>query len=288
MKISLISVDSKIPNLALMKLSTWHKRRGDTVDVFDPLFSSPDRAYASKVFAFSPDYQYFPSCEVVRGGTGYDIHSSLPEEIERSRPDYDLFGCEYAMGFTSRGCIRRCPFCVVPEKEGVARPSGDIYDFWDGQPQIKLLDNNLTALPEHFERIIGQLAKERIQVDFSQGLDIRLIDQAKAALLKKVRLWKRIHFAFDDVALEQQVRDGIHILLKAGICHDYITFYVLIGYNSTPEQDLYRVQLLHSLGVNPFVMPFEKQDRYQKRFARWVNHKAVFKTVTWDDYRDAV
>jgi len=148
-----------------------------------------------------------------------------------------------------------------------------------------LLDNNLTALPGHFELVVGQLIKERVKVDFSQGLDIRLLTLEMARQLAQVRLWKRIHFAWDDVGIEQSVRLGVDTLKRGGVSLHNVTFYVLIGFNSTLEEDLYRVETLRGLGVNPFVMPFDKQDRYQRRFARWVNHKAIFKTVPWEEYR---
>lgn len=146
-----------------------------------------------------------------------------------------------------------------------------------------LLDNNLTALPDHMEKICKQLIKEKVLVDFNQGLDIRLITDDMARLLAKVRLWKQIHFAFDDVQLEKSVREGIAILTKY-MPASRLMFYVLIGFNSTPEEDLYRVEVLRGLGVDPFVMPYDKSDPYQRHFARWCNRKEIFKTVAWKDY----
>lgn len=286
MKVRLVDVDSKTPNLALMKISAYHKANGDDVDFYNPLFDKPDLIYASKVFDFTDDYLYYPAdVELIRGGTGYDIALTLPDEIESQYPDYDLFRCDFAIGFTTRGCIRKCPFCVVPKKEGAIRPVGDIYDFWRGQDRLMLLDNNLTALPDQFERICKQLIKERVRVDFSQGLDIRLITAEMAQLLSQIRLWKRIHFAFDNIALEKQVRAGIKILTENGVSAHKLMFYVLIGFDSIPDEDLYRVEVLRGLGVDPFVMPYNKSDEYQKRFARWVNHKAIFKSVPWHEYK---
>lgn len=285
MNVGLVSVDSKIPNLALMKLSTYHKTKGDTVKIFDPLFDKPDMIYASKVFNFTNDYLYYPHTNLVKGGTGYDITLTLPDEIENQYPDYDLFQCDYAMGFTTRGCIRKCPFCYVPKKEGKIRVAGDIYDFWRGQDKIMLLDNNLTALPVQFERICKQLIKERVHTDFNQGLDIRLITPEMAQLLSQVRLWKQIHFAFDHIGLEEKVRKGIKTLTENGVSAHKLMFYVLIGFDSTPEEDLYRVEVLRGLGVDPFVMPYNKSDEYQRAFTRWVNHKAIFKSVAWEDYK---
>jgi hypothetical protein len=284
MKVRLVDVDSKIPNLALMKISAYHKAKGDDVDFYNPLFDKPDLIYASKVFDFTPDFMFYPDCEIVKGGSGYDLKAELLAEIESQFPDYSLYRCDYAIGFTTRGCVRKCPFCIVPQKEGNIRIVGDIYDFWRGQEYLMLLDNNLTALPEHFELICKQLIKEKIKVDFSQGLDIRLITPEMASLLSKVKLLKQIHFAWDDIRIEKAVRRGIEILTKNGVSKHKLMFYVLIGFKSTPEEDLYRVETLRGLGVDPFVMPYNRNDKYQRRFARWVNHKAIFKTVKWEDY----
>lgn len=284
MKVRLVDVDSKIPNLALMKISAYHKAKGDDVDFYNPLFDKPDLIYASKIFDFTPDFMYYPDCEIVKGGSGYDLKAELLAEIESQFPDYSLYRCDYAIGFTTRGCVRKCPFCIVPQKEGYIRIVGDIYDFWNGQEYLMLLDNNLTAVPEHFEKILKQLIKHEIKTDFSQGLDIRLIEPEMAQLLSKVKLWKQIHFAWDDIRIEKAVRRGIEILTKNGVSKHKLMFYVLIGFKSTPEEDLYRVETLRGLGVDPFVMPYDKTNPYQKRFARWVNHKAIFKTVKWEDY----
>ena len=147
-----------------------------------------------------------------------------------------------------------------------------------------LLDNALNTDQEHFLRICGQLAGLNVAVDFSQGLDIRYLNNTQAWALKDVRLWKQIHFAWDMMAIEKQVRRGIGILGKAKLKNKSM-FYVLIGYDTTPEEDLYRVETLRGLGVDPFVMPYNKFDTYQRQFARWVNHKAIFKTVQWQEYR---
>ena len=284
MKICLVDVDSKIPNLALMKVSAYHRSIGDRVKFHDPLFDKPDLIYASKIFNFTPDYQYYPeSVPVLKGGTGYDLKVELPEQIEKQYPDYTLYRCDYALGFTSRGCSRDCPFCLVPEKEGLIHPVGDIYDFWRGQEHIRLLDSNLTAIPGHFELICIQLAKEKIKTDFD-GLDIRLIDADMARLLSRVKVWKQLRFAWDNMQDEESVIRGIGILVKNGVARWKQMFYVLIGFNTTREEDLYRVETLRGLKVDPFVMPYNKADLYQRRFARWVNHKATFNTVPWDKY----
>lgn len=316
--IRLIDIDSTKPNLALCKISNYFKSKGHNVDFYNPLYDHPDKIYASKVFTFTEDYQYFPTdCEVIKGGSGYDLVNKLPDEIEHQRPDYGLYDFNvyntkgkklgaYAMGFTSRGCCNNCKFCLVPCKEGKTHEVADIYEFWNGQSHIMLLDNNLTSLPNKFEKTCKQLIKEKIHVDFSQGLDIRLIDADKAKLLSKLKLWKQIHFAFDDIRLEKQFLRGYNVLINNGVKPYKMMSYVLIGFNSTPEEDLYRVNLLRSLNVDPFIMPYKDingkeklediikrcgfdskkaYEEYKQKFARWGNHKAIYKTIEFKDYK---
>jgi len=286
-KIGLVDVDSKIPNLALMKLSAWHKAQGDEVKVFDPLFNRPDRIYSSKVFKDTDKYGYFPSeCEVIQGGSGYDLDVKISDGIEFMYPDYSLCGIDYAMGFSTRGCTRSCGFCIVPRKEGKLHAVADIHQFWHGQERLTLMDNNLAGDTEHFKLIINQVIKHKIRTDFNQGLDIRLIDDEKAKLLSMVRLWKgyRLRFAWDSMELEQDVIRGIGILTKY-MKPWKLMFYVLIGYDTTEDEDLYRVEMLRSLGIRAFAMVYDRTSGYQRKFARWVNGE-VYTVAAWPDYRE--
>lgn len=282
MRIGLIDVDSKIPNLSLMKLSAWHKSHGDNVQFLNA-FQKYDRVYASKIFDFTDDFRYWPDCEIVKGGSGYGLDEKLPSEVEHTYPDYGLYGCDYAMGFITRGCIRNCPFCIVPKKEGRIHQVAEIEEFWKGQEKLMLLDNNLTAAPNVFEKTILQLIDLRIRVDFNQGLDARLIDDQKARLLSKVRLWKQIHLAWDSVKDEKEVLRGLEMLLKHN-SPKRLMIYVLIGFDSTFEEDLYRIERLREMKLDSFAMPFDRSNPYQRNFARWVNHKAIFKSVSWNEY----
>ena len=284
MKIGLIDIDSKIPNLALMKLSAYHKQKGDDIELTQPLFADQfDLVYASKIFDFSvmpilPD-------DVIIGGSGFDLTSLLQPEVESLVPDYSLYKCDYAIGYTSRGCNRSCPFCIVPKKEGKFRPVGSIFQFWSGQKRLMLLDNSLNTDEGHFTFILNQLIENQIEVDFSQGLDIRLLTDSQAKLLSLVRLWKRIHFAWDFLGIEKSVIKGIEILDRHNLKNKSM-FYVLVGFNTTRDEDMYRIETLRKLGIDPFVMPFNTRDQYQRDLARWVNHKAIFKTVEWGDYNN--
>lgn len=213
MKIGLIDVDGhNFPNLPLMKLSAWHKAQGDTVEWYQPMFSGHmDRVYMSKVFSFTPDYEYcIDADEVIRGGSGYCIelvdgkevyHSerdhNLPYEIEHIYPDYGLYGItDTAYGFMSRGCPRGCDFCHVKDKEGrKAYKVADLSEFWRGQKNIVLLDPNPLACRE-WKDIFQQLIDSKAWVDFSQGIDIRIMTEEKAEMLKRIKV-KMVHFAFD-------------------------------------------------------------------------------------------
>lgn len=158
MRIGLIDVDGhNYPNLPLMKISSWHKQQGDYVEWYRPMFSGHmDKVYISKVFSFTPDYEYFIDAdEVVKGGSGYCIeledgkevyHSerdnNLPYEIEHIYPDYSLYPKECkdtSYGFLTRGCPRGCPFCHVEAKEGrCSYKVADLSEFWRGQKNIIL------------------------------------------------------------------------------------------------------------------------------------------------------
>jgi hypothetical protein len=136
---------------------------------------------------------------------------------------------------------------------------------------------------EHFRQIVAQLVEHKVRVDFSQGLDLRLLNDEHSSLLSKVRLLKRVHFAWDNLADEEKVIKGLEIFGKHNSLHNAMV-YVLVGYNTTPEEDLYRVEKLRSIRVRPFVMPYCRSDSYQRKFARWVNHKAIWNSVTWPEY----
>jgi radical SAM superfamily enzyme YgiQ (UPF0313 family) len=249
MRVGLIQVDGKLPNLALMKLSAWHKSQGDEVifpyDYYDMFVGQVDKVYAAVVFDWNrKQAAEYAKLGAVVGGTGWDLKTSLPIEIESIKPDYDLYGIDYGFGFTARGCIRNCQFCVVPRKEGfikeVAMPAELVNS---KSKELILLDNNFLASPLWREKS-QQIIDMKIKVDFTQGLDIRLVDDEKAELLAAMKHRKRIHFAFDSLDIEKEIRRGIELLLSQGINHDRLSFYVLVNFNSTIEQDLKRISIL--------------------------------------------
>jgi len=240
MKVGLIQVDGKMPNLALMKLARWHREKGDDVTVLDISGLEFDRIYGSKIFM---------------GGSGYDLKSELPREIELQVPDYQLFKTDYSIGFTSRGCIRDCGFCIVKEKEGYIREAP--FD-WINHHKVVVLDNNFLASPKWKEKM-EYFIRQKLKVSFNQGLDIRLINKEDASLLAKVRYYdlkfrrRRLYFAFDDPALEEVVKEKVKVLNEAGIPSKHLMFYVLVGYNTNFEQDYRRFEVLKELGCLPFM-----------------------------------
>lgn len=284
MKIRLVDVDGIMPVIPLMKIATYYKSQGHDVEWHNPMADnilSPDKVYASKLFDFTPDYQYFPDCEIVKGGTGYDITSKLPPEIENITDlDYSIYPtCDYSMQFYSRGCIRNCPFCVVRQKEGFIKTVEPMGLNPRGK-HIEVLDNNFFANPE-WKWAVEQLIKIGQPVNL-HGVDARIMTEEHAYNLNRLKHYKQIHIAWDSPKdnLTPRLQD-----ITKWIKPYKLMCYVLIGYWSTEAEDIYRVEKLRELGIDPFVMPFNKKDDYQKRFARWVNHKAIFKTVKWQDYK---
>lgn len=285
MKVLLIDVDSKISNLALMKISAYHKSIGDTVG-FN--ICDPDLVYASIVFSKNGwkgngIKQMYPDATVVVGGSGYDLKSELPEHIECLMPDYDLYpSMDYSLGFTSRGCIRNCSFCIVRQKEGYFKPVSGIYRFWNpDHKKIVLLDNNILANQEHFEMVAHQILEEDLIVDFNQGLDIRLINTFNAYLLSKLRV-KTYRFAWDHIEDEKQILKGIQILKDAEINH--CLFYVLVGFDSTHDDDLYRLNTLKDLDQRAYVMRYRK-NRFYNDLSAWANQQNFFMRFNFDQFR---
>ncbi len=288
MKVCLIDVDSKIPNLALMKASTYHKNLGDQVKLgYDPLLDKPDLCYASKIFDFTPEPEYMPDCPTLKGGTGYDINAKLNfPNYDRIMPDYSLYPqFDYAIGRFTRGCPNRCPWCVVWRMDGnEVRHVADLTDFWCGQKVVRLLDDNIMADEDEFVADCKQLHDAGVKTIW-EALDIRLINNKTAAALATVKQAKSIHFAWDGKHQEPYIKSGLETLLRHGLKGWRFIFYVLVGFNTTPEYDMHRILTLRDLGTNPFVMPYDKKDPYQKHLARWCNNKWVFKkTPRFEDY----
>ena len=276
MKIGLIKLDGKLTNIALEKIKLYHEQKGDNVKFISELEAvCYDKVYCSSIFSFT-NKNYIRN-DWICGGTGFDLSVKLPPEIENMKPKINV-------GFTTRGCIRNCEFCIVPKAEGKIRVVGDIYDFWDGESKdIILYDNNILALPKHFDFICGQIKKENLRVDFNQGLDCRLLTEKICQKLSELR-HKEYHFAFDDVAYEINVRKAIELLKKYGIKRS--TWYVLIGFNTDFENDYYRINLLRDNNQNVYVQRYNNLPLEQKKneLYSWAMQKHIFHTHTFEKY----
>lgn len=295
MKIGLFDVDSTIPNLALMKISAYYKTLGHDVEFAMPLqFDDYDKIYASKVFNFKHEndaYLRFNDPNFIIGGTGVNIASKLPKEIEECTPDYSLYNIDYNIGFTSRGCRRKCSFCIVPKKEGKIHSVSSIKKLLTNpkSTNLMLLDNDFFGNPQ-WELISEELIETGIKVNISQGINIRSITDKQAMYLSLINYRdihfsrKSIHTAWDNIKDEDFVFEGLAKIMQHGVLASHITVYVLIGFNSTPDEDMYRIEKLRALKVSPFVMPYDKNDPYQRDFTRYVNNKAVFKSIPFEEY----
>lgn len=292
MKIGLVDVDGhNFPNLCLMKLSAWHKANGDEVEFAIPLMQY-DRIYMARVFddLYTHDDLTAYQCEeIIKGGTGYGLDNTLPYEVEHMFPDYSLYGItDTAYGFLTRGCPRHCPFCIVGDKEGlVSRKVANLSQFWNGQKNIKLLDPNILASADHID-LLEQLADSKALVDFTQGLDARMLTDENIDVLKRIRI-KRIHFAWDNPK-DKTVPKALEMFSeKYGLnpkAHNVVV-YLLTNYWSTHQQDLERVQWLREHFFVPYVMIYNKPSapRETRLLQRWVNNKIVFNKVkTFDEF----
>lgn len=278
MKVLLIDIDSLIPNLALKQIEKYHLDKGDEVIWNMELMRySCDKIYVSCIFDWNkPKCDEWKGCEI--GGSGYSLSIELPKEIAEIKPRINL-------GFTSRGCIRSCYFCIVPKKEGKIRPVGDIYDIWDGKSkELTILDNNILALPDHFKLIISQVRKEKLLVDFNQGLDHRLLTDELCKELVSVR-HKELRFAFDDLSSKPTVMKAIEILKKYGRDKFNTRWYVYVGVKDTFDTIYERLAILKENKQGAYVMRDRKvyDNKMVMALSQWANTMGAFKMGTLEE-----
>lgn len=295
MRIGIVQVDGKLPNLALMQITSYHEKKGDRVEWYNGnLFESQyDFIYASKIFSFSetPD---LPKGKSMIGGTGLDFFNVLPPEIASQNISYSLYpNCDYHIGFSMKGCRFNCKFCCVPKKEGRPKVNSTIDELIinpNGGNRLMLLDNDFFG-GENWKGNLKRIVNLKLKVCFIQGLNIRIITEEQAELLSMCNYQnskfnqKYLTFAWDKYNDGRIVKEGIARCNKAGIPCRHMQFFVLIGFDSTHEQNMERVMTLREIGCMPFVMPYNKDDPYQKSFTRWVNNRAVFKSCSWERYK---
>lgn len=285
------------PNLALLKCATWHKRQGDSVEYYSP-FKHYDICYHSKVFTFIPQYQYpINADKVVRGGTGWGApYHNLPDEIEQCQPDYSLainWKPNWAIGFLTRGCIRRCPWCVVPKAEGKIRPYMDVEQIAiDGRTNLFLMDNNILASDYGLQQI-EKIVNHRWRVDFNQAMDARLVTDDMAALLARVRWIEYIRFGCDTAAQVEDCDRAITLLRKHGYTGRVMLYTMLHGdfdeclnrleHWRHPRYDRkVRCQAQPMLDLTSLV---QNIPQWQRDMAHWANQKALYITCAFRDFR---
>jgi len=291
MRIGLIDLDrSEFPNIPLMKLSSYHKSIGDTVEFYDPFFSDEmDIVYVAKVFTWTQDFNYeIRAKNVIKGGIGYGIENEnkLPIEVENCYPDYELYGSQKAYGFLTRGCPRNCSFCNVSKHQGfISHKVSDLNEFWKAQKEIVLLDPNILACRD-WKALAQQLIDSKAWIDFTQGLDIRMMTEEKVEMINKMRI-KMIHFAWDQY--DESVYDKLK-KFRSEFRFDgrKLRVFVLVNYNTTFEQDLDRVYKLRELDYDPYVMIYDKPKARKeiKQLQRWVNNKILWRVInTFEEYK---
>ena len=270
------------PNLALMKISAYHKANGDYVQWWNPL-EHFDKVYSSKVFTFTPEEVMLPQ-DVIKGGTGYGMYEDLPEEIDALSPDYSIYPkVDHAIGFLTRGCIRNCPWCVVPKKEGAIRP----YRTWQevkrtDSRDIVFMDNNVLACDHGLEQIQSMIGQD-VRVDFNQGLDARLITPEIAEILSRLKWIRFIRMSCDTDAMLDTVLDRVDLLRHNGVKPYRIFVYLLVQDIESAE---FRATRLRDAGVDVFAQPYRdfenkiEPSKAMKDFAQWVNRKPIFNSCT--------
>lgn len=315
-KIGLIDVDGHAkkkkfgatiyPNLALCKILAWHKAQGHEVVWYEPMYTGHcDKVYMSKIFNFTPDVDFFIDAdEVVRGGTGYDVHSKLPVEVDMMQPDYSIYPLlpkDTAYGFLTRGCPNKCKWCVVPKKEGAIRPYMDIDDIaTPTRRKIVLMDNNILAAGDYAKAQLQKIIDRGYKVDFNQALDARLVTDEFAKLLAQVK-WIdcRIRFGCDTPAQIKECERAMELINSHGYKGQYFLYTMLndnfkecwdrILYWWIKNQEL--VAQHHKSKVYPYAQPYRDPynpgkpiPQWQKDLAGWVNKKMLFEKIHFWDF----
>lgn len=287
----LIDVDSKIPNLALMHISTWRKMEGLETG-FN--ISDPSEIWASCVFKKNKHLTdglklMYPNAKVDIGGSGIDLEKKLPDFVTELMPDYSLYGCDYDLGFTSRGCNRSCYFCIVHKKEGRFNIVQHPAEFHEASHKsIVLLDNNILFDKDWFMEVTDWILKNNLKVDFNQGLDIRLIDGDIAQRLKELKPIKCWHFAFDDLNYQDDVIKGIEILRSKGInIKNKTNWYVYLNDDSAHDDALERCEILRNLNALPYLMINQDAIRTQRmtNLRRWTR-PWIFFSIPYKEYKN--
>lgn len=283
----------KFPNLALMKLSAYHKARGDTVGWWSPLeMDAFDMVYSSKVFDFTPDNPYLPP-SAIRGGTGYSdlpVNAVLPAEVDQMFPDYSIYPkCDYALGYLTRGCPNHCPWCIVPAKEGGIKP----YRTWEqvvrpDTDKLVLMDNNILA-SDHGISQLESLIGSGYQIDLNQGMDARLVDNHIAGILARLKWIRFIRFSCDQTSQIEAIERVAYLLERHGKKPYHMFVYLLV--TKDVENAAERVERLKQLEGISIYAQAERNDRkgivpnaLQQEFARRYVYSRCYLRESWSEY----
>ena len=293
------------PNLALCKIAAWHKAQGDEVMWYDPMWSGRcDKVYISKIFNFSPDIDFnIDAEEIIRGGTGYDIHSVLPQEIDDCQPDFSIYPLvpkDTSYGFLTRGCPNKCKWCVVPRKEGMIRPYWDIENVANGKKKIVLMDNNILAAGGYALEQFNKIIRGGYRVDFNQALDARLVNEENAKLLAQMKwIESRIRFGCDTPGQVKECERAMELINSYGFTGQYFLYTMLNDdfkecYERVHhfwEQNQVLIAQHKRRRIFPYAQPYRdpyNPDRpipqWQKFMANWVNKKMLFAKFDFKDF----
>ena len=314
MRIGLLDIDSHAkakkwgatiyPNLALCKIAAYHRQQGDTVEWAMPLFEHYDIIYRSKIFNFTPDDdRQYDTDKEIRGGTGYDIASRLPQEIDDCQPDYTIYPtvpADTAYGFLTRGCPNKCRWCVVPRKEGAIRPYWDIERVANGRKKVVLMDNNILAAGDYAHEQLDKAIFHGYRIDFNQALDARLVTEDFAKQLARIK-WidRRIRFGCDTQAQIDDCQRAISLINAQGYHGEYFLYTMLNDdFEECYSRLIYwweinhRCREEHKPNIYPYAQPYRDPDnpkqpipQWQKDMAKWVNKHQIFQI---SDFRDFI
>lgn len=303
MKIGLWSDNHNFPSLPLMKLSAYHKSIGDEVEKYFAM-NHYDLVYASKTFTFTPDIDddcRVDSDKLIKGGTGYGLSvingrevydkakdGELPHEIEHIYPDYSLFPkYNQAYGFLTRGCCNGCEFCPVSQKEGLCSTQvAELSEFWRGQKEIRLLDPNILAFRDR-ETLLQQLIDSKAYIEINQGLDARFITADTAKMIGKMKI-KMLHFAFDLMKNEKQIIKGLETFKANYELNDRKNkVYILTNFNTTNQEDYYRVKKVIELGYAPDIRIYQKgtHNQFLTDLQRWGSNQFIYRSSSFEEYK---